>query len=149
MTPAYNISSRKKARQKVLQILYSQSVNHRDLEQIMLEFSQDPKRLNKTDKDYFRQLLYGVHNNREQIDLLIAEVADRPITSIDIIEYGILSIGTYELLYCPDLSLKIVINEAINLSKLYSSDQSYQYINGVLDQLASKLKKSQTKITDH
>ena len=65
---------------------------------------------------------------------------DRPILRVDPVERAILRAGAYELLYCPQVPARAIINEAVDLAKLLGADQGHRYVNGVLDRLAKELR---------
>ncbi len=69
-------------------------------------------------------------------DAALAPFLDRPAEQVDPVERAILRLGGYELLQHPDLTSRIVINEAVELAKVFGAEQGHRFINGVLDQLA-------------
>lgn len=87
------------------------------------------------DKAYFKQLWRGVVEQRLAIDEKITSVIDRPITSLTPIEYAVLRLGTYELFYEPNIPPRVVINEALEITKYYGTIEGYKYVNAVLDKL--------------
>lgn len=84
---------------------------------------------------YFKSLLYGVVDKLGAIDEVLKPFLDRSIEDVDPVERAILRIACYELLYCPDVPCRVVLNEAINLAKEFGASQSYRYVNGVLDRV--------------
>ncbi|MCH8178013.1 MAG: hypothetical protein IIC09_07445 [Proteobacteria bacterium] len=63
---------------------------------------------------------------------------------IDPIECNILRIATYEFIHHLEIPYKVVINEAVNLAKIYGADEGHKFVNGVLDPLAQKLRQLET-----
>jgi N utilization substance protein B len=63
---------------------------------------------------------------------------DRKPSELSPVEHSLLLLGTYELLFCLDTPLRVVINEAVEVSKTYGGNDAYKYINGVLDKVASQ-----------
>lgn len=88
--------------------------------------------------DYFKALLHGIPEKIDQLDATLAEFTDRPVAEIDPVERAILRLGTYELMFRPELPYRVAVNEAINLGKCFGSSQSHKYINGILDRVARK-----------
>jgi N utilization substance protein B len=88
-------------------------------------------------------IVKGVVEFRAVIDKKIAEVAKNwsleRMTSIDL---SILRIGTYELLYLPEIPVQVAINEAIEIAKRYGTKESPSFINGLLDKIAQSAKKT-------
>jgi len=128
------------ARRCALQALYQWQVTGHPLEEIERHFVAD--RLTEGARlDYFSQLLHGVVEHLEDIDVALTEFADRPVAEIDPIERAILRLAAYELLYCWEVPYRAVLNEAINLAKVFgATHKSYKYVNGVLDRLAHKVR---------
>lgn len=86
-------------------------------------------------------LVEGAWNNRMQIDTLIGGCAENwSVERMSRVDRSILRMAVYELLYCPDIPPKVAINEAIDMGKLFGSENSGAFINGVLDALYTKLR---------
>ena len=92
--------------------------------------------LRKADPDYFRELVREVPARVAEIDAALEPFLDRPLAQVDPVERAILRIGGYELIQRPDLAYRIVINEAVELAKVFGAEQGHRYVNGVLDKLA-------------
>jgi len=91
-------------------------------------------------KAFSSVLLEGTWNNREKIDTLIGSCAENwSIERMSKVDRSILRMAVYELLHCQDIPPKVAINEAIELGKLFGSENSGAFINGVLDALYAKL----------
>ncbi len=83
-------------------------------------------------------LVLGTIEQCQQLDLLITPHLDREISALNPVELAILRISAFELLHCPELPYRVIINEALEVAKDYGADQSYKYVNAVLDGLAAK-----------
>ena len=140
-----NIRQRIKARQNTVQALYQWLITNKDLDEVISEFENDEYKLAKTDVNYFRSLLKGTITYHEELDARIINLLDRPIEELDTIERAILHIGCYELEYHNDIPWKSVINESVELAKIFGAEDSYKYINGILDKVAKELRQNQTK----
>lgn len=121
-------------RQLLLQVLYQHQMNKDDLE-TLLNQSLKIKEFSRIDQDYFQALLSEVLGNHNQIEEVISKYLDRPIEQIDPIEKAIMWIAVSEILFHPDVPVSVVINEAVELAKLFGAEGSYQYVNAVLDAL--------------
>jgi hypothetical protein len=71
---------------------------------------------------------------------------DRPFEQLDPVEQVILFIGTYELVHCPDIPYRVVINEAIELAKSFGAEESHKFINGVLDRTVTRIQIRQPEL---
>jgi|SRR5699024_4235261 len=101
--------------------------------QFRLEFDME-----KADLDYFRELLHEVPNRVEELDALFSPALDRSVGSLSQIERVVLRMGTYDLLARIDIPYRVVINESIELAKLFGAEGGHKYINGVLDKVAQQ-----------
>lgn len=127
--------SRTLARRGALQGLYQWQLSGNDLFEIekhVLDSADNPK-LQKT---YLHELLFRVTEQAGQLDTLISPLLDRPITRLDPVERNILRIGAYELTERPDMPVRAIINEGVELAKRFGAEQGHRFINGVLDKLA-------------
>ena len=77
--------------------------------------------------------------NIETVDFAISPYIDRAFDELDPIEKAILRLAVYELRFESDVPYKVVINEAIEVAKVFGADESHKYINGVLDKIAPAL----------
>jgi transcription antitermination protein NusB len=130
-------SLRHKARYFAVQAIYQWQFDTAPIDVICAKFNTDnnPK---KVDIEYFSELLHGVVNHQTAIDEKIKPFLDRDINELDSVELAILRIATYELLFRIDVPYKVVINEALELTKIFGSKEGFKYVNGVLDNVAKK-----------
>lgn len=125
-------SPRRKARELAVQAVYSWQISQNSVSDVEVGFITDNSK-RRFDIEYFQQLLRGVTSNISSIDLAITPHVDRPIDDIDQVEKAILRVAVFELSDCQDVPYRVVINEAIELAKLFAADDSHKFINGVLD----------------
>ncbi|KAA6187838.1 transcription antitermination factor NusB [Thiohalocapsa marina] len=95
------------------------------------------------DAQLFDRLLCGVSEHADEIDDALRPLLDRALKSIDPVERAILRVGAYELLFSPELPVAVVINEAVNLAKVFGAEQGHRYVNGVLDKLARQVRREE------
>jgi len=131
--------SRKTAREFTLQGVYAWLVGGTDVTLIAANLKED-EQFKRADETYFRTLLYGVLKEEDTLNARVTPLLDRPITELSPIERGILLIGAYELLYCPDVPWRVAINEGVELAKKFGGTDGHKYINGVLDKLAQDVR---------
>jgi N utilization substance protein B len=94
----------------------------------------------KFEVDYFRDLLRGIAINLNALDAWLQPHVDRPIAQIDPVERAILRLGAYELAHHPEVPYRVVINEAVELAKVFGAEEGHKYVNGVLDKVARALR---------
>jgi N utilization substance protein B len=87
-------------------------------------------------KQYARELVDGVLRHRAELDALIRAAATNwELERMAVVDRNALRIGCFELLHGADVPMKVAINEAIELAKRYSTDQSGAFVNGILDRI--------------
>ncbi|PIE43981.1 MAG: transcription antitermination factor NusB [Gammaproteobacteria bacterium] len=136
-------SRRRKSRTMALQALYQWQLSGSNLSQIEAEFYADND-MTKADGSYFRELLKEIPGSVVVIDAEFAPYLSRPIETLDPIEKALLRIGTYELKHRIDVPYRVVINEAVSLAKKFGGTDGHKFVNGILDRLASRLRKDET-----
>jgi transcription antitermination protein NusB len=135
-------SLRRKARSLALQAIYQWQFTHDQFADIAAHFLADinPK---KIDSDYFTLLLQGVMDNSVSIDSQLTAFLDRSISDLDQVELAILRLAVFELMFCLDVPYKVVINEALELTKIFGSVEGFKYVNGILDKVAAKVRSAE------
>ena len=123
------------ARRCAAQALYQWQMTGQDPAIIASEFLADQDLL-KADSGYFRELVHQTPKCVAEIDAALEPFLDRPLVQVDPVEQAILRIGGYELMQRPDIAYRIIINEAVELAKLFGAEQGHRFVNGVLDKLA-------------
>jgi len=135
---------RSNARKKATQALYQWHMTGNDLVEIEDQFYQE-QNMEKVDTDYFHKLLHQVPTEIVSLDQLIGKFSDRKESELDPIEQSILRLSSFELKNCIDVPYKVVISEAITLSKMFGSDKSHAFVNSILDKLAKELREVEIK----
>ncbi|GJH42665.1 transcription antitermination factor NusB [Pasteurella canis] len=132
------VSPRRRARECAVQALYSWYVSQNSPAEVELAFIADQD-LKGVDVSYFRQLFRQTAENVEIVDETMTPYLDRDIKELDPIEKAILRLAVYELKFELNVPYKVVINEAIEVAKVFGADDSHKYVNGVLDKVAPAL----------
>lgn len=129
------MKSRTKARGIALQVLYEYDVAGHALDETITARLEDEK-LEPKLEDFVRQIVYGVSPIIEKLDSVITEHAPEwPLDQVAIIDRNILRIALWEFAVAKCTPIKVAINEAIELAKIYGSDSSSRFVNGVLGSL--------------
>ena len=129
-----------RARRSAVQALYQWFLTDQPMTGIISEFERDRKELKKADGEYFREILSGISINSGDIQGALAPFLDRPAHELDPVTRAVLHLGMYELMHQPALPLRVVLNEAVELARMFGAEDSYKYINGVLDRAAQHLR---------
>jgi N utilization substance protein B len=125
------------ARRLLVQALYQAQVGGHGYHELLNQFAGDPG-FGKIDGEYFRELLTDILAARESLDAAIGARADRPVAQLDPVEHGILWLGAAELRLRPDVPPRVAIDEAVRLAREFGAQDSWRYVNAVLDQLAAE-----------
>ena len=134
---------RTQAREIALQALYQHEIQRRAdqnlkgaWEEFLAETTGDPGV-----REYARFLMEGVLSRLEELDGRIADVAENwNLNRIAIVDRCILRMALFELLESADVPPKVAINEAIDLAKKFSTEQSGNFVNGILDKVYSDMR---------
>lgn len=127
------------SRRLLVQALYQRQLAGHTAGELGAQFAADPG-FSKVDGAYFRALLEEIVRDGDALDELITREADRPVAQLDPVERGILWLGIAELRSHPDVPVKVIINEAVQLAREFGAQDSHRYINALLDQLAPALR---------
>ena len=138
--------ARIRARRSAVQALYQWHMTQIPMTEVIAEFESEQARLIKADVDYFRELLQGTAKRADELDEQLVPLLDRKPNELDPVERAVLHIGLYELLTHEELPWRVVINESVELAKLFGAEQSHKFINGVLDKAAHQIR--DTEISD-
>ena len=134
--------ARTNARKNVVQALYQWQMTGVSVIEIERQF-READRLKNVQRSYFSELLQGVPKQLAVIDKALDEFVDRPVAKIDPVERAILRMSIFELLNRLDIPYRVILNEAVSLSKLYGAEDGYKYINGVLDKIAHRYRSAE------
>ena len=130
---------RRLSRELALQGIYQWQVTGGNARDIGMQLQQ-VSFFSKADGPYFSDLLQGVLEHAADLQTQIQPHLDRQIAELSPVECSILLIGTYEMVYRPEIPCRAIINEAIELAKSYGGTDGHKYVNGVLDKLATRLR---------
>lgn len=135
------MGKRRKARESTLQILFQLEFDDTPPETVIASFWKN-KKATKEIKEHSRWLVEGIFSHGEDIDALIQSVSSNwRISRMAIVDRNVLRIAVFELLYGEDLAPAIVINEAIEIAKKYSSEEGATFVNGILDAVRKEIQK--------
>ncbi len=132
-------SGRRGSRYGAVQAVYRWLMNEVDVLPLWQEVCEW-EQLQQANRGLLKELVFGTIQAAPQLNEKIALHVDRPLAQLDPMEHAVLLVGAFELMSSPELSKRIVINEAVELSKLFGASQAHKYVNGVLDRLARDLR---------
>jgi len=132
------MGTRRKSRELALQSLYQGELAGQngllDFEEFCIHFQ-----VNKKSISYAKKLLDGVQEKGDAINQLISKYAENwRLERMSVIDRNILRLAVYEVRYQNDVPISVAINEAVEIAKRYSTDDSGPFINGILDSMAKE-----------
>jgi transcription antitermination protein NusB len=130
------MGARSKARKRAVDVLYAAAVRDADPVTLLAERNEVAEQL--VPNDYAVTLVEGVAAHRERIDELLAEHAEGwTLDRMPFVDVAVLRLGVYELLWAADVPDPVAIDEAVQLARTLSTDDSPKFVNGVLGRLAT------------
>lgn len=125
------MARRRGSRRIALDVLYEREVGTRSLQEILSGYSSEPA------YEFAARLVAGVTEHLDEIDALISKYAeDWTIDRMPVIDRNLLRLGVFEILHLSDVPAAVTIDEAVELAKRYSTEDSGRFINGVLARIA-------------
>lgn len=137
-------SKRREARKLATQALYQWHMAKHSLNEIEAQFRVDNEFID-IDGAYFREILHGVPAIRDEIDHALAPCLDLSLEELDPVELAVLRLSTWEFIKRVDVPYRVVINEGVELAKVFGATDGHKFVNGVLDKLAPSLREAEVK----
>jgi transcription antitermination protein NusB len=128
------MSTRREARERALSLCYELEVRDRDVDAMLADLPATPD-------EYTTQLARGVEEHREAIDAMLRKYSEHwALERMPVVDRAVLRMGCYELGWQPELPTGVVISEAVELAKQYSTKDSGRFVNGLLSRIAEDLR---------
>jgi N utilization substance protein B len=123
------------ARKLAMQALYQWQLTGQSAAELRNQYLEDEGSAG-VDRDHFAELVNSCVEKQQAIKDALTPFLDRPVDQLDPIEMAILMVGMYELQHRVDVPYRVVINEAIDLTKRFGATDAHKYVNAVLDRAA-------------
>jgi N utilization substance protein B len=134
------MGKRRKAREVVLNALYFREMSGDCLEKLTNRI-QENQEVKEEVRDYATRLLRETVKNLESIDKHLSDIIKNwDFQRVAMIDKCILRFASAEILYFPDIPVKVSIDEAVEIAKAYSTEHSGRFVNGILDEIAHRAK---------
>lgn len=135
----FNNAARSKARRLAMQAVYQWQMTAHATVDVLAQFLSDED--NKgVDAEYFEALVRGVLQDQVALDALLAPTLARPLAEVDPVERAVLRVAAFELQHRLDVPYRVVLNEAVALTKKFGAEQGHAFVNAALDKLARELR---------
>lgn len=131
--------ARSRARRLAVQALYQWLVGG-DAVQVVVGQFLDGRNTGRADREYFRSVVTGVAEARAELEATLEPLLDRPVVQLDPVEHVILLLAVQELKERRDVPFRVVIDEAVELARMFGADQSWRFINAVVDRASKTLR---------
>ena len=138
-TRASESGARSVARKLALQALYRWQLNAGPWQDLVTDFAHEEDMV-RADRDYFARLVQQIIIERDALDTQLGEWIDRQPQELDPVEHAVLLIGVHELAHQPEVPWRVVINEAVGLTRRFGATDAHKYVNAVLDRAARSLR---------
>ena len=135
-----SIRGKRRARKLALQALYQWSLSGHEIYEIETQF-RIANNMDRVDADYFCRILHGVLGDLASLEANFIPFLDRPLEELNPVELAALRLGTFELLHCPEIPYRVVLDESVSLTREFGSQEGHRYVNGVLNNLARQIRK--------
>lgn len=133
---------RRETRENAMKLLYQIQIQKDDIEEQIERFLEEQKILEEPDKEYMLAVVKGVMEKQEELDGLISRHAKGwTVLRMPKVDLAIMRLSCYEMKYRTDIPVNVSINEAVEMAKKYSGDQSKTFVNGVLGKVFIELNK--------
>ena len=130
---------RRSARKFSVQAVYSWQMAGQPVHEIEAMF-RTANDMSQTDTNLFSEILRGVVSKSTELDEAFSPFLDRALDDLDPIERAVLRIGSFELIHRIEVPYRVVINESVELAKIFGATDSHKYVNGILDKLAQRVR---------
>lgn len=137
------IAQRQVARKLALITIYQWQMTSNSYHDLYVGIQEDTelaKDFHKADAAYYQALCKYVIDNVEEVDKQLKPFLNREPEHLDQIERAVLRMATVEFLNHPETPYKVIVNEAVNLTKKFGADKAHKFVNGVLDKVGSSIR---------
>jgi len=129
--------SRRAARERALGLCYEAEVRDLDVDELLAQQPAAPDA-------YAVQLVRGVEEHHADVDELLRKFSEHwALERMPAVDRAVLRLGAFELGWAPDMPTAVVISEAVELAKQYSTKDSGRFVNGLLSRIAEELRPSE------
>ncbi|NOT17193.1 MAG: transcription antitermination factor NusB [Sulfuriferula sp.] len=134
--------NRRKSREFAVQGIYLWLLNQQPVNDVMTQLREDAG-YPEVDEAMLSSLLHGVVANVAELDLRISHFVDRAMSELSPVEHAVLLLGTQELLHSLAVPYRVIINEAVELTKTFGGTDGHKYVNGVMDKIAAQVRSAE------
>jgi transcription antitermination protein NusB len=142
--PSHARSARRRSRELALQGLYQWLMNPTEVGEVDAHLRGAPG-FEKADFEHYKSLLHGCVLCIEDLIQQIQPFVDRPWIELSPVEKAVLLLATHEMNAHLEIPYRVIINEAVELSKLFGGTDAFKFVNGVLDKVAAQTRQHEAQ----
>ena len=131
--------ARGKSRRLAMQAIYQWQMTGDNIAEIKQQFVEE-NNMAKLDAAFFSETVSGVVSSISELDPLLEKYMSRTVESVDPVERSILRLAAYEFINRFDVPYRVVLNEAIAITKEFCAEKSHTFVNAVLDKVAKEIR---------
>ncbi len=131
--------ARGRSRRLAMQAIYQWQMTGDSISGIKQQFV-DENNMAILDAGFFSELVSGVASSINELDPLLRKYMTREVESVDPVERAILRLAAYEFVNRIDVPYRVVLNEAVNITKEFCAENSHAFVNAVLDKVAKEVR---------
>jgi N utilization substance protein B len=125
--------------------IYRNELLNDSLEEVFTDALERAGSVPQDVEDFARSILESYDANREEVDALLSETVEHwAMDRINMLDKAVLRLAVAEMMGVPDVPYKVSITEAIEIAKIFSTEESGRFVNGILDAVAQKLHLKET-----
>ena len=136
--------ARGKSRRLAMQAIYQWQMTGDSITDIKHQFFE-ANDFSVIDSDYFTELVSGIVSSISKLDPMLEKYMPRAVESVDPVERAILRMAAYEFVNRFDVPYRVILDEAINITKEFCAENSHTFVNGVLDKVAKEVRHIETQ----
>lgn len=137
-------NARRRSRELALQGLYQWFLNPSEVGEIDAHIRDAPG-FDKADREHYESLLHGSVHHLQDLMAQIQPFIDRPWADLSPVEKAVLVLASHEMNTHPEIPYRVVINEAVELTKTFGGTDAFKFVNGVLDKVAALARDTEIK----
>ncbi|MDA8271823.1 MAG: transcription antitermination factor NusB [Actinomycetota bacterium] len=131
------IASRREGRERVISLLYEMEIKNSSADTLLNELTLTPD-------PFVTSRFLGIAENKARLDTEIKRLSqDWDPSRMPLLDYAVLQLGMYELIFCPEIPTGVILSEAVELAQKFSTESSGKFINGLLSAAARLLRSSE------
>ena len=127
---------RTQARENALKVMYQREMTKENADEALRHFFETQPKMDTDSRDFIEKLVVGVDCGVEELDKRVEAVAENwSMARMAVLDRNILRMAIYEMTAMTETPPKVIVNEAVNLAKKYSGENSGKFVNGILDKI--------------